>query len=354
MIFKQLWRKDLENIKPGKKPTPVDPTSRAEETTPPSSRQQPTAEEPAPPPAQPTAPKPPPQKTSLFGTRLRRLFGVTSASFSELAERMEEELLLADFGITTTQTIIKDWRAQASGDNNKEQLLEQLRHIMQDLLTPIEKPLVIGAQRPFCLRMIGTNGVGKTTTLAKIAHYYKRQGLSLHLVAGDTFRAAAIDQLRVWGERLEMEVTYGKQYADSAAVIYDGIQAAQKQAVDLVIIDTTGMMTSAKEMTTYMRKVSASIKKLIATAPHETLLVLDASHGQSARMQAQGFCAATQVDGFCLTKMDSSAKGGIVFAMATEYRLPLRFIGTGEKLADLETFNSTTFLDRLLSKPQEA
>ena len=287
---------------------------------------------------------------SSFALRLRRLFGDSQNTFTELAQSMEEELLLADFGTATTKRILEEWRARTHGNTDRESMMKELRIIMQDILAPIEKPLVIGDKRPFCLMMVGTNGVGKTTTLAKIANHYKRQGHELHLVAGDTFRAAAVDQLKIWAERLNLNITYGKQYVDSAAVIYDGIQEAQSRAANLIIIDTAGMMTSAREMSSYMQKISAVIQKLIPAAPHETLLVLDASHGQSSLIQAQGFRAATQVSGFCLTKMDGSAKGGIAFAVAVEHQLPLRFLGTGEKLTDLEEFNSSLYLDKLLNK----
>ena len=286
-----------------------------------------------------------PIEAPSFASRLRRLLGRTSASFSELAEQLEEEMLLADFGVPTTKKIIRQWRSRAGALQNKEQALEELRTICARLLAPIEKKLVIGPQRPFCVLMMGTNGVGKTTSLAKIAYYYKKQGLNLSVVAGDTCRAAAIEQLREWGSRLGVPVSYGKHKSDSAAVIYEGMQTARNKKLDLVLIDTSGIMISADKG--HNEKIVRALKKIDPSAPHESLLVLDASHGQNALMQARGFCAATQVDGFCLTKLDGSAKGGMVFALTAELGLPLRFIGTGEKLADLNEFDKELYLSSL-------
>jgi len=280
-----------------------------------------------------------------FGAKLHRFFSKkTRPSF---AAQLEEEMLQADFGVAMTEKIMRLWHSQVANPTDYGNSVKVLQTILSSLLATNSHKLVIGEQRPFCLLVIGSNGVGKTTSLAKIAYHYKNKGLKLRLVAGDTYRAAAIEQLRKWGDRIGVAVSYGKHRADSAAVIYDGIQTAINDEQDLVLVDTSGIMTSAAEMKSYINKITGVIKKLDSNAPHETLLILDATHGQNSLMQAEGFCEATKVDGFCLTKLDSSAKGGIVFALTNELQLPLRFIGTGEKLEDLVEFVPKSYLDQL-------
>ena len=284
-------------------------------------------------------------KGPTFGARLHRLF--SKKSLPSFAAQLEEEMLQADFGVAMTEKIMRLWHSQVTNPTDYDNSVKALKAILSSLLDTASQKLVIGDQRPFCLLVLGSNGVGKTTSLAKLAYHYKNKGLRLRLVAGDTYRAAAIEQLHKWGDRIGVAVSYGKHRADSAAVIYDGVQTAVNDEQDLVLVDTSGVMASAAEMKSYINKVIGVIKKLDSSAPHETLLILDATHGQNSLIQAQGFCEATKVDGFCLTKLDSSAKGGIVFALINELQLPLRFIGTGERLEDLAEFVPSSYLAQL-------
>ncbi len=280
-----------------------------------------------------------------FGARLHRLF--SKKSLPSFATQLEEEMLQADFGVAMTEKIMRLWHSQVANPTDYGSSVKALKAILSSLLDTASQQLVIGDQRPFCLLVLGANGVGKTTSLAKLAYHYKNKGLRLRLVAGDTYRAAAIEQLHKWGDRIGVAVSYGKHRADSAAVIYDGVQTAINAEQDLVLVDTSGIMASAAEMKSYINKVIGVIKKLDSSAPHETLLILDATHGQNSLIQAKGFCEATKIDGFCLTKLDSSAKGGIVFALINELQLPLRFIGTGERLEDLAEFVPSSYLAQL-------
>jgi fused signal recognition particle receptor len=267
----------------------------------------------------------------------------------KLYEALETELLLADVGIETTQKILTQLTDQTkrSALNDETALFSLLKQILLELLTPCEQPLTIN-EKPFVLLTVGVNGTGKTTTIAKIAHFYQQHNKKIMLAAGDTFRAAAIEQLQVWGERNNLPVIAQKQNADSAAVIFDSIQAAKTRGVDLLIADTAGRLHTQEHLMNELRKIKRVIKKCIETAPHEVLLIIDASMGQNALMQAKQFHEAIGVTGIALTKLDGTAKGGILFAIADQLHLPIRFIGVGEAADDLQPFQAKAFIDALI------
>jgi fused signal recognition particle receptor len=268
-----------------------------------------------------------------------------------LLEELEDNLLIADVGIETTQEIMQKLQQQISRKNvsNSEALYQNLRQTMQEQLAPCEQELVIDTTtKPFIILVVGVNGAGKTTTIGKLAQRFKTDGLSVMLAAGDTFRAAAIEQLQAWGERNDVPVVAQQSGSDSAAVIFDAVQAAQARGVDVLIADTAGRLHTQHNLMEELKKVVRVIKKADADAPHETLLVLDAGLGQNALQQAQKFHEATGVSGIALTKLDGTAKGGIIFAIAKQLSLPIRYIGVGEQAEDLQDFNAEQFVAALL------
>ena len=269
----------------------------------------------------------------------------------ELYEALEAQLLLADVGIQTTQKILEQLSQQAKRSEleNETALFSYLKNELLILLKPCEKKLII-KEKPFVLLTVGVNGVGKTTTIAKIANFYKQAGQKIMLAAGDTFRAAAIEQLQIWGERNEVPVIAQGRNADSAAVIFDSIQAAIKRQMDLLIADTAGRLHTQEHLMNELRKIKRVIKKCIPEAPHETLLVIDASMGQNALIQAKQFHEAMEITGIALTKLDGTAKGGIIFSIADQLGVPIRFIGIGEKVDDLRPFHANEFIDALFQK----
>ena len=285
-----------------------------------------------------------------FVNKLKKFAGVTEQSFRELAQEMEEELLLADFGILMTRKIMSQWRSNASHIKDKEAAMTELAKILENTLKLVEQPLLINTEnKPYCLLIMGVNGSGKTTTLAKIAAYYQKKGFSLQLAAGDTYRAAATEQLQVWGERLNIPVTCGDMGLDSTAVIYRGLQQAIETGKDIYLADTAGRMPNNEELKQQLRKTVKAVSKLKEGAPDEILLTLDGSHGQSALMQARLFCEAVDVSAICVTKLDGGASGGVIFALAEELKLPIRFIGVGEDAEDLLDFNAADYVRELWS-----
>lgn len=272
----------------------------------------------------------------------------------ELFEELETLLLVADVGINTTDLIMDEVRNRLSRKALKdpELLLAELKATMVDMLSPYCQPLAITKQ-PFSILMVGINGAGKTTSTAKIAHYYKEQGLSkILLAAGDTFRAAAIEQLQTWGERNQIPVISQHLGADSASVIYDAMQSAIAKKTDVVIADTAGRLHTQSHLMEELKKVKRVMSKLEDTAPDEVLLVLDASLGQNAIQQCQEFNDAIGVTGLCLTKLDGTAKGGIIFALANTFKIPIRFIGVGEAKDDLKPFNAVDFVEAIFAKQE--
>lgn len=287
---------------------------------------------------------------SQFGSGVSNIFLGKKVIDDELFEALETQLLLADVGVDTTHTILKHLTDNVKRKqlNDPQILQEQLKQQLLNILAPCSKPLEIN-QQPFILLMVGVNGAGKTTSIAKIANYYRDQQRSVMLAAGDTFRAAAIEQLQVWGERNKVPVIAQHSGADSASVIYDAIESAQARQIELLIADTAGRLHTQDHLMEELKKVTRVITKLDTTAPHETMLVIDASMGQNALQQAKQFHNAIGLTGITLTKLDGTAKGGIIFAIADQLKLPIRFIGVGEGIDDLKPFNAAEFIDALFT-----
>jgi len=238
--------------------------------------------------------------------------------------------------------------------NDVEALFAAMREDMISILEPSSQPLEIPEKTdgPYVILMVGINGVGKTTTIGKLAKQFQQQGKKVMLAAGDTFRAAAVEQLQVWGERNNIPVIAQKTGADSASVIFDGLQAAKARNMDILIADTAGRLHTQSNLMEELKKVKRVMAKVDDTAPHEVMLVLDAGTGQNALQQAQQFQQSVGVSGITLTKLDGTAKGGIIFAIANKTKLPIRYIGVGEKIDDLRPFNATEFVDALLGKEE--
>ncbi|MFZ5592746.1 MAG: signal recognition particle-docking protein FtsY [Pseudomonadota bacterium] len=271
---------------------------------------------------------------------------------AEVLEAIETRLLGADVGVEVTQTIISSLTARVARKqlDNADALFAALREDMTAILQPSSKPLVIspGREGPFVLLMVGINGAGKTTTIGKLAKRLQSQGLSVMLAAGDTFRAAAVEQLQVWGERNGIPVIAQKQGADPASVAFDALQAAKARGVDVLIADTAGRLHTQVNLMEELKKVKRVIAKLDPSAPHEVMLVVDAGIGQNALNQARQFNEAVGLTGITLTKLDGTAKGGIIFAIAQKTGLPIRFIGVGEGIDDLREFNAEEFVGAAL------
>ena len=271
---------------------------------------------------------------------------------AELLEQLEDQLLMADVGMQATQKITsqltESLQRQQLGDN--ESLIAVLKKTMSDILAPCAIPLnVDSANKPFVILMVGVNGAGKTTTVSKLAQQYKSQGLKVMLAAGDTFRAAAVEQLQSWGDRLEIPVIKQGQGADSASVIYDALQSAQARNIDVLIADTAGRLHTQTGLMDELEKIKRVMAKLDPDAPQETLLVLDAGTGQNALTQASSFRDTVGISGIILTKLDGTAKGGMIFAVAEQLQTPIRYIGVGESVDDLRPFDNEEFVDALLA-----
>ena len=270
---------------------------------------------------------------------------------AQVLEALETRLLTADVGVEATEEILEGLRAKLARKELKDldALLGALKAAMLAILTPCAQPLVIDDQRrPFVILVVGVNGSGKTTTIGKLAHRFKEQGLEVLLAAGDTFRAAAIEQLEVWGKRNEVTVIAQQSGADAAAVIFDALQAAKARGSDVLIADTAGRLHNQAHLMEELKKIKRVIERFDPTAPHEVLLVLDAGLGQNALTQAAQFNAALGVTGIALTKLDGTAKGGTVLAISERLGLPIRFIGIGEQAQDFGEFDAQAFVDALL------
>ena len=270
----------------------------------------------------------------------------------ELLEDIETLLLTADVGVEATQRIITDLTNRVSRKELKdsEALLTALQDDMTAILSPCDAPLEIDtSHKPFVILMVGVNGAGKTTTIGKLAKRLQAEGRTVMLAAGDTFRAAAVEQLQTWGERNEVPVIAQQSGADSASVIFDALQAAQARNIDVLIADTAGRLHTQSNLMEELKKVKRVMTKLDASAPHEVLLVVDAGTGQNALNQAQQFNEAVNLTGITLTKLDGTAKGGVIFAIANKLGIPIRFIGVGEGIDDLRPFNAQEFVAALFS-----
>ena len=274
----------------------------------------------------------------------------------ELFEELEEQLLIADIGVPTTSKIIKNLTEHASRKElqDAELLYQQLKVEMADILEPVAQPLEIdNTKKPYVILMVGVNGVGKTTTIGKLARKFQAEGKSVMLAAGDTFRAAAVEQLQVWGERNHIPVVAQNTGSDSASVIFDAMQSAAARNIDILIADTAGRLQNKNNLMDELKKIVRVMKKYDETAPHEIMLTLDAGTGQNAISQAKLFNDAVGLTGISLTKLDGTAKGGVIFAIADQFKLPIRYIGVGEKIEDLREFNAKEFIEALFVHEEE-
>ncbi|MEA3405369.1 MAG: signal recognition particle-docking protein FtsY [Pseudomonadota bacterium] len=315
-----------------------------------------------------------PVKKVGFFTRLKQGLSKTRQSFTEsiaslvlgrkeidedLLDDLEMILLTADVGVDATDRIISNLTDQVSRKELKdpEALLTSLKNQLQEIIEPISQPLDVDThlnnqQGPYVILMVGINGVGKTTTIGKLAKKFQNEGKSVMLAAGDTFRAAAVEQLQTWGERNNVPVMAQKTGADSAAVIFDAIQSAKAKKIDILIADTAGRLHTQSNLMEELKKVKRVMAKVDDSAPHEVMLVIDAGTGQNALNQAEQFQQAVDVSGITLTKLDGTAKGGIVFALAEQLAIPVRYIGVGESIDDLRPFKAKEFTEALFDQSQ--
>jgi len=270
----------------------------------------------------------------------------------DLLEQLEDQLLMADVGLAATQEITRQLTEslQRRQLGDADSLLIALKAVLADILAPCTVPLTIDSnKKPFVILMVGVNGAGKTTTVGKLAQKFKNQGLRVMLAAGDTFRAAAVEQLQSWGDRLEIPVIKQGQGADSASVIFDALQSAQARNMDVLIADTAGRLHTQTGLMDELEKIKRVLGKLDPGAPQETMLVLDAGTGQNAMAQASNFKDTIGISGITLTKLDGTAKGGMIFGVAEQLQTPIRFIGVGESVDDLRLFDNEEFVDALLA-----
>ncbi|MFH4397974.1 signal recognition particle-docking protein FtsY [Vibrio alginolyticus] len=307
--------------------------------------------------------------TESFFARLKRSLSRTKANIGagffglfsgkkideDLFEELEEQLLIADVGMNTTTKIINNLTEKATRGDLKdgEALYGLLKEEMAEILSKVEQPLEIDSNKtPYVILMVGVNGVGKTTTIGKLAKQFQTQGKKVMLAAGDTFRAAAVEQLQVWGDRNNVPVIAQHTGADSASVIYDAIEAAKARGVDVVIADTAGRLQNKANLMEELRKIVRVMKKIDDSAPHEIMLTLDAGTGQNAISQAKLFSDVAPLTGITLTKLDGTAKGGVIFAIADQFGIPIRYIGVGEGIEDLRPFETQEFIDALFSREE--
>lgn len=268
----------------------------------------------------------------------------------DLFEELEEQLLVADLGMPTTTKVINNLTQHASKKQLKDAdlLYQQLKLELGEVLKPVSQPLEIDtSKKPYVILMVGVNGVGKTTTIGKLARKFQAEGKSVMLAAGDTFRAAAVEQLQVWGERNNIPVVAQSTGSDSASVIFDAMQSAASKGIDILIADTAGRLQNKNNLMDELKKIVRVMKKYDESAPHEIMLTLDAGTGQNAISQAKLFNEAVGLTGITLTKLDGTAKGGVIFAIADQFNIPIRFIGVGEKIEDLRPFNAEEFIEAL-------
>lgn len=314
-------------------------------------------------------PEPEPKKKGLFA-RIKAGLGRTRENLTEglaglflgkkqidddLLEEIETQLLVADIGVEATSDIIERLteRVKRKELDDAQALYKALQTELREMLEPANKPLEIDTEKtPYVILMVGVNGVGKTTTIGKLAKKYQAEGKSVMLAAGDTFRAAAVEQLQVWGERNQVPVIAQHTGADSASVIFDAIQAAKARQADILIADTAGRLQNKSNLMEELKKVTRVMKKLDDSAPHEIMLVVDAGTGQNALSQASLFDEAVGLTGITLTKLDGTAKGGIVFALAKQMEIPIRFIGVGEQADDLRPFDADQFTKALFDQSE--
>ncbi|VVO38716.1 signal recognition particle-docking protein FtsY [Pseudomonas fluorescens] len=296
-------------------------------------------------------------KTSAsIGEGMASLFLGKKVIDDELLEDIETRLLTADVGVEATAVIIQSLTQKVARKQltDADALYKSLQAELAAMLKPVEAPLVITPKKPFVILVVGVNGAGKTTTIGKLAKKLQSEGKKVMLAAGDTFRAAAVEQLQVWGERNKIPVIAQHTGADSASVIFDAVQAAKARNIDVLIADTAGRLHTKDNLMEELKKVRRVIGKLDADAPHEVLLVLDAGTGQNAISQAKQFNQTVQLTGLALTKLDGTAKGGVIFALAKQFGLPIRYIGVGEGIDDLRTFEAEPFVQALFAERERS
>jgi fused signal recognition particle receptor len=298
------------------------------------------------------------EKTSsgLFSKIGRAVVGKSKVD-EEVLDELEEILLTSDVGVATTLKIIERIERRVERDKyvSTEELDKVLREEVAALLeenqsSSLENAFAEPKQKPYVIMVVGVNGVGKTTTIGKLASQFHQNGLKVVLGAADTFRAAAVDQLKLWGERVGIPVIDHGMNTDPAAVAYDAVKQAVEMNADIVIIDTAGRLHTKVNLMTELGKIKRVIQKFIPEAPHEVMLVLDGSTGQNAFIQAQEFAKVTEITSLAITKLDGTAKGGVVIGISDQFKIPVKYIGVGEKISDLQVFNKTTFVDSLFAK----
>lgn len=294
-------------------------------------------------------------KTTIFSRISKAIVGKSTVD-DEVLDNLEEILVTSDVGVDTTLRIIERIQKRVAkdkflGTSELNRLLkEEIAELLMENGTDTgEEFAVPEGKKPYVIMVVGVNGVGKTTTIGKLAYHYKKAGRSVLLGAADTFRAAAVDQLKIWAERVDVPIVLQNMGADPASVAYDAVNSALSRNSDVVIIDTAGRLHNKINLMNELSKIRKVIQKLIPEAPHEVLLVLDASTGQNAIEQARQFTAATDVNALALTKLDGTAKGGVVIGISDQFKIPVKYIGVGEKMEDLQVFNRAEFVDSLFN-----
>ncbi|MBP6532422.1 MAG: signal recognition particle-docking protein FtsY [Bacteroidia bacterium] len=295
-------------------------------------------------------------KTSLFSRIAKAVVGKSTVD-AEVLDNLEEILVSSDVGVTTTLKIIKRLEERVAKDKyvSTDELNKLLKAEITDLLSEnksdsIDEFTIPAGKRPYVIMVVGVNGVGKTTTIGKLSNQFKKAGLNVMLGAADTFRAAAVDQLDIWSKRVGVPIVKQAMGSDPASVAFESVQTAVSQNMDVLIIDTAGRLHNKINLMNELSKIKRVIQKVIPDAPHEILLVLDASTGQNAIEQAKQFTLATEVNALALTKLDGTAKGGVVIGISDEFKIPVKYIGVGEKIDDLQVFNKNEFVDSLFSE----
>ena len=288
----------------------------------------------------------------VLATDVRDLIAVKRTIDDEVLEELETHLLVADVGVEATSEIIDELTAKVKRKelDDADALFQALHDSMRGILEPVSRPLEPVGHSPYVILMVGVNGVGKTTTIGKLAKRFQDEGKSVMLAAGDTFRAAAVEQLQVWGERNEIPVVAQETGADSASVLFDAFQAAKSRNIDILIADTAGRLHTKSNLMEELKKIKRVIAKLDEAAPHEVMLTVDAGTGQNALAQAEQFHKDIGLTGITLTKLDGTAKGGIIVAIARKLGVPIRFIGVGEAIEDLRPFDAGEFVDALFAR----
>ena len=293
-------------------------------------------------------------KENVFG-KLSRAVAGKSIVDEESLDEIEEALITSDIGVDTTLKIIEKLEKRVASDkylNTTELntfLKEEIAELLEDSFSNLKEFVLPSVDGPYVIMVVGVNGVGKTTTIGKLAHQFKQSGKKVVLGAADTFRAAAVDQLVIWSERVGVDIVKQEMGSDPASVCFDTLQSAKANNADVVIIDTAGRLHNKVNLMNELSKIRNVMAKIIPSAPHDVMLVLDASTGQNAIEQAKQFAKATEVDSLALTKLDGTAKGGVVIGISDQFKIPVRYIGVGEGIEDLQVFNKHEFIDSLFN-----